>query len=108
MGNILDYQGPNPNPTPPTGPCIYARYLFRVAVVGSVVLVLISLYQLSEPWEFQTTGPVGYSASMVGWGAWFACPILGRRADVSFWIVGILLALGMLLLIRGLSGIQTD
>lgn len=55
MGNVLDYQGPTPSPTPPTGRSIYADYFFLMAFVGSVALALISLYGLSDPMYFLET-----------------------------------------------------
>lgn len=103
MGNVLDYQGPNPNPPPPREPPIYADYFFGMAAIGSVALVLIALLQVGQPWNFDLHGRLGCIAGMIGWGGWIACPILGRRPDIPYWIIGVLLALATVVLYLDIS-----
>ena len=90
MGNVLDYQGP----TPPTGPSIYAERFLCMAAVGSAALFLLSFVQLIHPREFQTTGPLGCIAGMIGWervvrlpdtGSAGRCVVLERWGPARIW-----------------------
>ena len=99
MGDTLDYQGQTL--TPPPRPSIYARFFFRLAVVGCVVLWFITPRGISHPMEFLDT-PFGCIVGLSGWIGWLACPLLGRRTDVWYWGIGVLLALATLLLGRSI------